>query len=206
MKTATFWAKNQVGGPYSTVVESWADLRDRGERYPTLYDLMPVNLPGLTVLDYGCGPGHDTVLFCENGAGHTFYYDFSPLAMEIIDMRLEMHGLESRASPIELPHVPPVDHIHCAGVLQHVEDPLGILKGFRRWLKYAGEVRVSIYDGDRSKHTKSKVPITTWWLETEFLYLCHMAGFDAEQTGHYECSAPWRPDCYMACYRLTPKR
>ncbi len=67
-------------------------------------------------------------------------------------------------------------------------------------------MRASIYDGDRSKRSQSEVPITTWWLETEFLYLCHMAGFDAEQVGHYECSEKWRPDCYMACYRLTPKR
>ena len=48
---------------------------------------MPVVQKGKTILDYGCGPGHDTLLFCLNGAGHVFYYDISPLALEILDMR-----------------------------------------------------------------------------------------------------------------------
>jgi len=204
--STTFWAENQVGGPYITAEESSTALAERAFAFPRLYDLMPVNLPGEVVLDYGCGPGHDTLLFCMNAAGHVFYYDISPLALDIVDMRLEMHGLENHASPVELHTIPRVDHIHCAGVLQHTEDPMWILKFFRRVLKQNGEARVSIYDGDRSKHSKSKVPITIWWKETEFLYMAHMAGFDAEQTGHYECSSPWRPDCYMACYRLTPKR
>jgi ubiquinone/menaquinone biosynthesis C-methylase UbiE len=164
---------------------------------------MPVEFPGQTVLDYGCGPGHDTILFCKHGAGHVFYYDVSPLAREIVDMRLELHGLADRASPVEKPWIPMVDHIHCAGVLHHTEDPLGILKDFRRLLKSGGEVQVMIYDGDRSKHTQSDVPITHWWMEGEFRLMCHLAGFDARQVGFYECSSPWRPDCYAACYSLT---
>ena len=66
--------------------------------------------------------------------------------------------------------------------------------------------RVMIYDGDRSKHTNSKVPITIWWTEKEFTYLAFMAGFGADYVGSYECSAPWRPDCFAACYSLHPLR
>jgi len=198
-----FWYENQVGGPYSTVGESQTALLERVQRYPRLLEFMPVNLPGMTVLDYGCGPGHDTVLFCLNGAGHVFYYDVSPLALEIVDMRLELHGLADRASPVQKPWIPMVDHIHCAGVLHHTENPSSILKDFRRILRPDGEVRVMVYDGDRSKHTRSEVPITLWWTEQEFKYLAYLSGFDAEYLGSYECSAPWRPVCWAACYRLT---
>jgi 2-polyprenyl-3-methyl-5-hydroxy-6-metoxy-1,4-benzoquinol methylase len=98
----------------------------------------------------------------------------------------------------------PVDHIHCAGVLHHTEDPEAILLGFRRWIKPDGEARVMIYDGDRSVTTQSLVPITLWWTEQQFTEMSKTAGFDAEYVGGYDCSAPWRPDCVAACYRLTP--
>lgn len=201
--STTFWTQNQVGGPYETWEESQNALDQRALLYPTLLELMPVEFPGKTILDYGCGPGHDTLLFCQNGAGHVFYYDISPLALEIVDARLEMHGLEDHASPVTRDHIPKVDHVHCAGVLHHAQDPLGCLKDMRQALHPDGDARVMIYDGDRSTHTKSEVPITLWWTEQEFRYLALMGGFDADYLGSYECSAPWRPDCLAACYRMT---
>jgi SAM-dependent methyltransferase len=198
-----FWAKNQVGGPYENLKESQKALLERQRLYPALLDLMPVVHPGKTILDYGCGPGHDTLLFCLNGAGHVFYYDISPLALEILDMRLELHAVADYASPTDMFWLPPVDHIHCAGVLHHMEDPMQALRLFRRALKPDGEVRVMIYDGDRSRHTQSKVPITNWWTAEEFGAMALTAGFSEEWMGSYECSAPWRPGCYAACYRLT---
>ena len=203
LSSVAFWTENQVGGPYVTVEESQAALSERMLLYPQLLDLMPVDFPDQTVLDYGCGPGHDTILFCQHGAGHVFYYDISPFALDVIDVRLDLHGLADRASPCERTSLPNVDHIHCAGVLHHTDEPAAILRGFRRSLKPGGEVRVMIYDGDRSKHTQSEVPITEWWTEQQFTELCGKGGFDAEYVGGYDCSAPWRPDCIAACYRLT---
>ncbi len=201
--STTFWATHQVGGPYVTLEESNQALDDRLAQYPTLYDLMPVEFPDQTVLDYGCGPGHDTILFCENGAGHVFYYDVSPLALDIVDARLDMHGLADHASAVtERHYIPKVDHVHCAGVLHHMDDPLGGLKDMRAALKYSGEGRVMIYDGDLSEKTNSDVPVTLWWTEDAFVRLCHMAGFKAEKVGVYECSARWRPNCFAACYVL----
>lgn len=202
MSSATFWATHQVGGPYKTLEESQEALARRQARYPTLLELMPVEHPGKTVLDFGCGPGHDTILFCEFGAGHVFYYDISPLALEIVDARLELHGLADHASPASRP-LPKVDYIHCAGVLHHAEYPSVLLRDLRHALKPGGEIRVMIYDGDRSKHTQSKVPITRWWTEEEFSYMAEICGLRAHQVGHYECSAKWRKECYAACYRLT---
>ena len=201
--STTFWATNQVGGPYATLEESQEGLAQRQMEYPRLLELMPVEFPGKTVLDYGCGPGHDTLLFCQYGAGHVFYYDISPLALEIVDARLDMHGLADHASPVNRGHIPKVDHAHCAGVLHHAEDPIAILKDIHSALKRDGDANVMIYDGLRSKKTKSKVPITEWWTEQEFIYMAYIAGFQAYYLGSYECSAPWRPDCYAACYHLT---
>lgn len=206
MSSTVFWSQNQVGGPYSTLEESQAALAERQLLYPDLLNLMPVEFPGKTVLDYGCGPGHDTILFCQHGAGHVFYYDISPLALEIVDARLDMHGLADHASPVNRGTIPKVDHVHCAGVLHHAEDPFLILKDMHSALKSDGTAAVMIYDGDRSRHTKSKVPITRWWTEEEFTYLAWMGGFDSEQVGYYDCSAPWRRDCYAACYHLTCRR
>ena len=205
LSSTAFWTEHQVGGPYATLEESQAALAERMLLYPRLLELMPVDMPDKTVLDYGCGPGHDTILFCQHGAGHVFYYDISPLALEIVDTRLDMHGLAEHASPCEHHRIPSgVDHIHCAGVLHHTDRPVEILKEFRRVLRPGGEARVMIYDGDRSKHTQSKVPITEWWTEEQFTGLCRKGGLKAEYVGGYDCSAPWRPDCVAACYRLTP--
>jgi SAM-dependent methyltransferase len=203
LSSTAFWADNQVGGPYATLEESQEALAQRQLLFPPLLDLMPVEQTGKTVLDYGCGPGHDTILFCQHGAGHVFYYDISPLALQIVDARLELHGLADRASPCRHPLIPPVDHIHCAGVLHHTENPEEILEDFRRLLKPGGEIRVMIYDGDRSRVSQSKVPITLWWTETQFRELAAGARLEAEYVGGYDCSAPWRPDCVAACYRLT---
>ena len=201
MSSTAFWTDNQVGGPYATLDESQQALDHRANLYPSLHDLMPVAHQGKTVLDYGCGPGHDTILFCQHGAGHVYYHDISPLALEIVDARLDMHGLADRASPGLPQHA---DHIHCAGVLHHTEDPEAILQSFRHVLNDGGEARVMIYDGERSTITQSKVPITLWWTEAQFQELCLDAGFVALYVGGYDCSAPWRPDCMAACYTLTP--
>lgn len=204
MSSLAFWTDNQVGGPYATLEESQAALDERLLTYPSLPELMPVDFPGQTVLDYGCGPGHDTILLCQNDAGHVFFYDISPLALGIVDARLGMHGLADRASPVETLHeAPSVDHIHCAGVLHHTENPDAILRGFWHCLKPGGEARIMIYDGDRSTVSQSNVPITLWWTEAQFTELCADAGFHTEYVGGYDCSAPWRQDCVAACYRLT---
>ena len=163
-----YWQEHQVGGPYSTLEESERALSERSSRFPLLPELMPVHFPGKTVLDFGCGPGHDTLLFCQHGAGHVFYYDISPLALEIVDARLEMHGLADHASPVNRGRIPRVDHAHCAGVLHHAEDPMAILKDINRALKRSGDANVMIYDGLRSKKSKSKVPITQWWTEHSY--------------------------------------
>jgi SAM-dependent methyltransferase len=201
LSSVEFWTEHQVGGPYHTLAESEAALEQRARLYPNLTELMPVDFPDQKILDYGCGPGHDTILFCQHGAEHVFYQDISPLALKTTRARLRMHGITQQASsrrPFQ------VDHIHCAGVLHHTEFPFAILNEFRMLLNPGGYASVMVYDGDRSVHSQSEVPITIWWTETDFVGLCADANFDADYVGGYDCSAEWRPDCQAACYRLTP--
>lgn len=203
MSATDYWQVHQVGGPYETLAESNAALVERVELYPTLYELMPIDYRGKVVFDYGCGPGHDTLLFALNQAKRVYYYDVSFLAMQMTQRRLAMYGLADYAKPLTAHGVPIVDHVHCAGVLHHTGNPWALLKRMRRALANGGDARVMIYDGDRSEHTQSDVPITHWWGEDEFKEMAQQADFTAEYLGSYECSAPWRPNCYAACYALS---
>lgn len=200
-----YWQEHQVGGPYADAEESEQALEARALLFPALYDLMPVCYPGQTILDYGCGPGHDTILFLRNLARHVYYADASWLALKTTNERLKMHGLEGHATPLfadDVGDFPPVDHVHCAGVLHHVSDPIGALLKMRRALRTGGEARVMVYDGEKSTHSQSDVPITEWWTHKEFLALAREAGFKGKYIGSYPCSSPWRPDCHAACYVL----
>jgi len=199
--TETFWATHQVGGPYATLEQSEAALRDRAALYPELEELMPTNFPGKVVLDYGCGPGHDVIQFLSAGAKEVMYWDTSQLAFEIASRRIELHGFLHRAGWTDVSwYLPSVDLLHCAGVLHHAEGPLHIL---RRMRLMAPEVQIMIYDGDASEHTQSEVPITHWWTRAEFIRMAKKCGFQARYRGSYECSAAWRPNCYAACFHLT---
>lgn len=201
MSATDFWQEHQVGGPYETLADSLKALEDRELLYPYLYELMPVSFPGKTILDYGCGPGHDTILFLRNKAKKVYFADVSWQALQTTNDRLKMHDLRERAYPILLPDfLPKVDHIHCAGVLHHCEDPLGILKQFRL---LGADVSIMVYDGEISEISQSAVPITEWWNRKEFKALALAAGFNVEYVGSYPCSAEWRPNCYAACYSLT---
>lgn len=199
-----FWQENQVGGPFRTLEESEASLQHRADLYPGLHELMPVSFPGQTILDYGCGPGHDTLLFLLHGARHVYFADVSWLALQITSDRLDLHHLRDQATGLlaDDGDLPLVDHVHCAGVLHHVAEPIESLKRMRRALKPGREARVMVYDGEMSPHTQSEVPITEWWTHDEFVAIAKEGGFKAEWLGSYPCPAEWRPDCYAACYLL----
>jgi SAM-dependent methyltransferase len=203
----TFWAEHQVGGPYETVGESVAALNARRALYPTLELLMPTDFPGKTILDYGCGPGHDTVQFLENGAEFVYYADVSPLALLTTERRLQLHGLADKAKPVltpdgERPVLPTVDHVHCAGVLHHVTAPRLVLNALGRALREDAELRLMVYDGGKSLQTQSEVPVTRWWTREQVLRMAERAALEAEYVGGYDCSAEWRKNCMAACYRM----
>lgn len=202
MSTATdFWQEHQVAKAPQSYQESMAQLAARAKMFPLLEELMPVHFPGKRILDFGCGPGHDTILLLNHGARHVYFADVSWKALSTTNERLKMHGLRSEATALfaddELPRV---DHIHCAGVLHHMADPLGALSRMRA---VSPSARVMVYDGQRSEHSQSLVPITEWWTPREFIKLCDEVGWEAVYKGSYECSAKWRPNCWAACFSLS---
>lgn len=199
----TFWQEHQVGGPYASIEESEDALRERLNLFPNLLELMPVFFPDKDVLDFGCGPGHDTLLFLRNGAKKVFFADISWLALKTTDDRLQLHGLRNQARALFADdELPEVDHIHCAGVLHHVHDPRFVLQRLRKALRKGGDANVMVYDGEQSEHSQSAVPITEWWTHAEFLNLVADAGWRGKYLGSYPCSAEWRPNCHAACYWL----
>lgn len=203
-----FWAEHQVGGPYPTLKASIEALLDRKEKFPALEELMPTNQPGKVVVDYGCGPGHDTILFLENDAAHVHYADVSELALRTTRERIRAHRYQDRATGLrvrddEITRLPKADHIHCAGVLHHVSNPFAVLRTLRDALNRDGEIRLMVYSGGRSPHTQSEVPITRWWSVMDIRRMASLVKLDAEHVGSYPCAAPWRPDAYADCYRLT---
>ena len=207
MSVATFWEEHVLAGPFADAVESFEALRERERLYPDLRRLMPVDLPGRVVLDYGCGPGHDTVMTLLSGARRVYYADASVSALQVTMSRLALHELDGGVAVLVADEGEPqlplgIEHAHCAGVLHHVSDPLAVLSGIRKVLPLGCELRLMVYDGDRSRHTQSEVPITHWWSERELKALAREAEFDARYVGGYECSSPWRPECVAACYVL----
>lgn len=201
MSATEFWQVHQVGGPYFTWHESEVALENRRKLYPKLEELMPTHLPAKNILDFGCGPGHDTIQFLSNGAAHVWFADVSWQALETTSDRLKLHHLADQATALFADDtLPEVDYVHCAGVLHHMYDPMEAL---RRMRTCAPEGRAMVYDGKMSTHTDSLVPITEWWTPREFIKMCVEAGWQAVYKGSYECSAEWRPDCYAACFSLS---
>ena len=201
MSATDFWQEHQVADRYETYEQSCAALLERFERYPDLKKLMPIAHPGKTVLDFGCGPGHDTLLLLNHGAHHVYFADVSWKALRNTNDRPKLHGLRGAATALFADDVlPEVDHVHCAGVLHHMHDPLGALERLRA---AAPSARVMVYDGKLSEHSQSLVPITEWWSPEEFIAICEQTGWHAIYVGSYECSAEWRPNCWAACFSLT---
>lgn len=201
MSATDFWQEHQVAEAPATLDESMRMVLKRALEFPDLEKLMPTDFPGKKILDFGCGPGHDTLSFLANGARHVWFADVSWKALKTTNDRLKLHGLRDHATAIFADDpLPAVDHVHCAGVLHHMHDPLDALLRLRRC---APEARVMVYDGKKSEHSTSLVPITEWWTPKEFVTLCDDAGWKALYEGSYECSAAWRPNCWAACFSLT---
>lgn len=159
LSSAEYWTRNHVDAPehgFSSVAESLAHFDWRNDRYPGTLDLMPVSgADGKVVLDYGCGPGNDTIGFAHFSKPlHLIAADVSPTALALAQRRCQLHGatvefMQLAEAPVEIP-LPDasVDLIHTAGVLHHTPDPLAILREFRRILKPGGHVQLMVYNRD----------------------------------------------------------
>ena len=222
----SFWNDSPIAGPFESYEESRRILDERNASYPEAKDMIPMRFHGKTVLDYGCGPGHDTIMFLENGAEHVYAADIAPRSLRMVEDRIRMHGLDpSRLTTIlveetGIPDLPKVDHVHVAGVLHHCEDPLSVLKGLRKSMGTGfamvyskhGTLFLETCKGDMglfASHCDRRgdgtgAPIVTCWSDMEFRDLCSQAGIRARKLGHYRAETEG-PIGTSACFRLEPK-
>lgn len=153
-----YWTSHNVTlhHDFASKEESLEYFHWRNDQYLNYIELMPVaGFDGKTVLDYGCGPGHDLIGFgtfskCKLLVG----VDVSPSSLAESKSRLNLHGIASETvlldhGIIKLPFDDATfDHIHTSGVLHHTPDPLAILKELRRVLAPSGSINVMVYNYD----------------------------------------------------------
>lgn len=141
---------------FKSVQESLAYLDWRNRQYLGYIELMPVaGHNGKVVLDYGCGPGHDTVGFAQfSRPARLIAMDVSLPSLDEARQRLALHGFNAEYLHISenaerLPlEDDSIDLIHCSGVLHHIADPKRILREFARVLRPEGSAQIMVYNYD----------------------------------------------------------
>jgi SAM-dependent methyltransferase len=180
------------------------------------------------VLDYGCGPGHDTIGFLLNGAEHVYAVDFSSKALQMLAIRLRAHDLENRCTAILIDPrenwIPPlVDHIMLAGVLHHCFDPIGLLARLKLGLSTrfypSPEIRMMVYNSDSwyyqqrchgdpeefRRQADAGAPIAKAWTHDEVSQMAAEAGLRSEHVGSYRVVGEPEGPGLSACYSLRTR-
>jgi len=158
-EVADYWTLINVTNHrrFASRAESLDYFHWRCDQYSGYLDLMPVKgFDGKSVLDYGCGPGHDLVGFFEYSRPENLVgADVSRSSLKETEARLALHG--GRAAKLvllnpetaQLPFADQsFDYIHSSGVLHHVPNLTQILGELRRILKPNGKCRVMVYNYD----------------------------------------------------------
>ena len=170
---------------FRTEGQHWAQPRARSIRLASHMD----ETQNRTVLDFGCGFGFDALVYAQHG-NHVSLLDISPLnlavARSVMRSRdyepssLHLAGLRSLALQDE--HF---DVIHANGVLHHIEDAAGTLRGLKRHLNEDGEIRAMVYSDDAWRFaTKTEpdynMPTKEHPLFMQFVRTMDASGFYAE--------------------------
>jgi SAM-dependent methyltransferase len=135
---ARYWTIHNVSSHrcFASAQESLDYLHWRNAQYFRYCDLMPVNdCDGLTVVDFGCGPGHDLLgfsIFSKPDA--VIGIDISASSLAEAQKRLALHKVSAKliradvqSGPLPLPDSS-VDIIHTSRVLHHMDDPIAALR------------------------------------------------------------------------------
>jgi SAM-dependent methyltransferase len=158
---AEFWSGHTVKSDgFRSAWESARYLEWRFSEYPLFRQFMGLwgDHAGEVVLDYGCGPGNDTVgLTLYSGADLVIGADVSPTALGISKQRLERHRVDPARVRLLLlsesnPAIPledeSVDYVHSAGVIHHTSSPRDVVSELYRVLKHDGRASIMVYNAD----------------------------------------------------------
>lgn len=153
-----YWTDHNVTlhRTYASAEESFADVCWRNAQYFRYIDLMPVTgADGLSVLDFGCGPGYDLVGFAtESKPKRLIGIDLSSSSLVEAKARLALHGVTAELhrhdvlkSPLPIADAS-VDLVHSSGVLHHMPAMEVALAELRRVLKPGGQAQFMVYHAD----------------------------------------------------------
>jgi ubiquinone/menaquinone biosynthesis C-methylase UbiE len=144
--------------------DHWVEVSDeRHQAYEAMFEwrhemeplLAGADLqPGLSVVDYGCGPGHLTVELAGRVApgGSVVGLDINCNFVARANERAAEAGLAEQVSArlLEGPRLPvedaSADRVICKSVLEYVDDPAAVLAEFHRIARPGG--RIHVIDSD----------------------------------------------------------
>lgn len=99
----------------------------------------------LLICDAGCGNGQFSYVYARLGANKIIGIDFSHMMLKVAVQRAKIAGYADKFLPLEadledLSCIKPntFDLVHCFGVIEHLENPLLVLKQLFRILKKKG--------------------------------------------------------------------
>lgn len=104
---------------------------------------------GKVVLDYGSGAGFEALEYARLG-NEVWLADIVPDNLKVAERLFKLSGNEP-AGLIEIKgrrpfaSPPPLDVIHCSGVLHHIPNADAVVEQMAKWLKDDGELRLMVY-------------------------------------------------------------
>ena len=154
-----YWGDYTIkSAPYATAQATLDFLKWRSDHMHLSYEFKGFwdDHRGKTLLDYGCGPGHDLVGFLVYSKPDKVYgVDISHKALSLAGHNIGLHQIPPERleliqtadlnSRIPLPDAS-VDYVHCCGVLHHTTQPEAILREFHRVLRPGGRGLVMVYN------------------------------------------------------------
>lgn len=155
---ARYWTDHNVSlhRKFSSAQESLDYLAWRNDQYLGYAELMPVaGYSGASILDYGCGPGHDMVGFSHYSRPTRLVgLDVSSSSLAEAAERLRLHSgfvefVLQRPEATVLPFADAsFDLVHSSGVLHHILDPLPVIAELNRVCRPGGQAQIMIYNAD----------------------------------------------------------
>ena len=125
------------------------EMRLRSWIYPPRRILAPFVAPGMTALDFGCGPGVFTLPMAElvGAAGQVIAVDVQPGMLELVEQKIRATPLAKRihlhlSRPEALGVVEKVDFILAFWVIHEVPDPSRLFGEFRSILRPGGRLLI----------------------------------------------------------------
>ncbi|WOH48842.1 class I SAM-dependent methyltransferase [Bradyrhizobium sp. sBnM-33] len=153
-----YWTKHNVTlhQRFADAASSLEYLHWRNGQYYGYAQLMPTNVEdNLSILDFGCGPGHDLVGFGVMSKPRRLVgVDVSASSLSEAEARLALHKIPAELVRIDIEQnsLPfedgAFDIVHTSGVLHHMAAPEKALREFRRILKPGGRARIMVYNRD----------------------------------------------------------